>query len=207
DNPIRYAGYYYDEETKNYYLQARYYNPENGAFLALDPHPGDDNEPLSQNGYSYSRNNPNSITDPSGEIWWLVWNGIYGAIDNSYEYVWGVFKKSNYKFKKMYRKLNYKKLTTLAITGALTGMLGGTLGKYLGKARVGVANRLFVTFQWEFKSELARQYSQNGKINVWKALYDAGKGTIQGEARALKLVYQAYKRGGKARTIKVARRV
>ena len=33
-NPIRYAGYYYDEETKNYYLQARYYNPVNGAFLA-----------------------------------------------------------------------------------------------------------------------------------------------------------------------------
>ncbi|MGE7879174.1 RHS repeat domain-containing protein [Peribacillus muralis] len=28
DNPIRYAGYYYDEETKNYYLQARYYNSE-----------------------------------------------------------------------------------------------------------------------------------------------------------------------------------
>ena len=50
-------------------------------------------------------------------------------------------------------------------------------------------------------------YSQNGKINVWKALYDAGKGTIQGEARALKLVYQAYKRGGMARAIKVARRV
>ncbi|MEK4137492.1 RHS repeat-associated core domain-containing protein [Kurthia sp. FSL E2-0154] len=33
-NPIRYAGYYYDDETKNYYLQARYYNPANGAFLA-----------------------------------------------------------------------------------------------------------------------------------------------------------------------------
>ncbi|MGG0788662.1 RHS repeat-associated core domain-containing protein [Peribacillus simplex] len=42
ENPVRYAGYYYDEETKNNYLQARYYNPENGSFLALDPHPGDD---------------------------------------------------------------------------------------------------------------------------------------------------------------------
>ncbi|VEI08219.1 RHS repeat-associated core domain-containing protein [Kurthia zopfii] len=58
ENPIRYAGYYYDEETKNYYLQARYYNPANGAFLALDPHPGDDDEPLSQNGYTYGDNNP-----------------------------------------------------------------------------------------------------------------------------------------------------
>lgn len=207
DNPIPYAGYYYDAETKNYYLQARYYNPENGAFLALAPHPGDDNEPLSQNGYSYARNNPNSIIDPNGEIWWLLWQGFYGAADNSYGYVWDVFKKSNYKLKKFKRNLNYKKLTTLAITGALTGMLGGALGRYLGKARVGVVNRLFVTFQWEFKSELAKQYSQDGEINVWRALYDAGKGTIQGEARALKLVYQAYIRGGKTRAIKVARRI
>ncbi|WP_146551934.1 DNRLRE domain-containing protein [Rummeliibacillus sp. SL167] len=67
DNPIRYAGYYYDEETKNYYLQARYYNPENGAFLALDPHPGDDDEPLSQNGYTYANNNPVMNVDPNGE--------------------------------------------------------------------------------------------------------------------------------------------
>jgi len=68
DNPIRYAGYYYDEETKNYYLQARYYNPENGAFLALDPHPGDDDEPLSQNGYTYGNNNSVMNVDPNGKL-------------------------------------------------------------------------------------------------------------------------------------------
>ncbi|RIJ62890.1 RHS repeat domain-containing protein [Rummeliibacillus sp. POC4] len=67
-NPIRYAGYYYDDETKNYYLQARYYNPANGAFLALDPHPGDDDEPLSQNGYSYANGNPVMNVDPNGEF-------------------------------------------------------------------------------------------------------------------------------------------
>lgn len=66
-NPIRYAGYYYDEETKNYYLQARYYNPANGAFLALDPHPGDEEDPLSQNGYSYANGNPVMKVDPNGE--------------------------------------------------------------------------------------------------------------------------------------------
>ena len=67
-NPIRYAGYYYDDETKNYYLQARYYNPANGAFLELDPHPGDDDEPLSQNGYSYANGNPVMNVDPNGEF-------------------------------------------------------------------------------------------------------------------------------------------
>ena len=71
-NPIRYAGYYYDDETKNYYLQARYYNPVNGAFLALDPHPGDDDEPLSQNGYSYANGNPVMNVDPNGEKSWKI---------------------------------------------------------------------------------------------------------------------------------------
>lgn len=70
-NPIRYAGYYYDEETNNYYLQARYYNPANGSFLALDPHPGDEDDPLSQNGYSYANGNPVMNVDPDGNspIW------------------------------------------------------------------------------------------------------------------------------------------
>ncbi|MGF9977327.1 DNRLRE domain-containing protein [Viridibacillus arvi] len=66
ENPVRYAGYYFDKETNNYYLQARYYNPENGAFLALDPHPGDDDEPLSQNGYNYANNNPMMNVDSNG---------------------------------------------------------------------------------------------------------------------------------------------
>ena len=35
-NPFRYRGYYYDAETKLYYLQSRYYNPEVGRFINAD---------------------------------------------------------------------------------------------------------------------------------------------------------------------------
>ncbi|WP_246145512.1 RHS repeat-associated core domain-containing protein [Bacillus rubiinfantis] len=66
ENPIRYASYYYDQETKHYYLKARYYDPQNGNFLALDPHPGDDDDPVSQNGYTYANNNPVTTVDPDG---------------------------------------------------------------------------------------------------------------------------------------------
>ncbi|MCM3576466.1 DNRLRE domain-containing protein [Mesobacillus subterraneus] len=66
-NPYRYAGYRYDDETKLYYLIARYYNPENGSFLSLDPVRGDLMEPLTLNGYSYVNNNPVMFNDPSGE--------------------------------------------------------------------------------------------------------------------------------------------
>ncbi|RPJ94060.1 hypothetical protein CW357_17425 [Rummeliibacillus sp. TYF005] len=76
-------GYYDDEETKNYYLQARYYNPENGAFLALDPHPGDGEEPLLQNGYSYGNNNPVMNIDSNG----IKPNRVYYAIMTGILYV------------------------------------------------------------------------------------------------------------------------
>ena len=32
-NPLRYRGYYYDSETGFYYLQSRYYDPENHRFM------------------------------------------------------------------------------------------------------------------------------------------------------------------------------
>lgn len=70
ENPIRYAGYYFDSETRNYYLKARYYNPKNGNFLVLDPHQGDENNPISQNGYTYANNNPQSMIDPNGTFAW-----------------------------------------------------------------------------------------------------------------------------------------
>lgn len=35
-NPFRYRSYYYDTETKLYYLQSRYYNPEVGRFVNAD---------------------------------------------------------------------------------------------------------------------------------------------------------------------------
>jgi|GEM_PF-780127 len=66
ENPYRYAGYRYDELTKLYYLKARYYNPENGVFLAHDPIRGELNNPISQNGYNYGNNNPVMYIDSTG---------------------------------------------------------------------------------------------------------------------------------------------
>ncbi|MCZ0756688.1 RHS repeat-associated core domain-containing protein [Anoxybacillus sp. J5B_2022] len=64
--PLGYAGYYYDKETKLYYLQARYYDPETARFISRDPNPGDLDNPISQNGYVYVDNNPITYVDPDG---------------------------------------------------------------------------------------------------------------------------------------------
>ena len=36
DNPYRYKGYYYDDETGMYYLKSRYYQPEICRFISAD---------------------------------------------------------------------------------------------------------------------------------------------------------------------------
>ena len=63
-NPLRYRGYYYDSETKLYYLQSRYYNPEWGRFINAD-------SIIGANG-DLTSNNPVMRMDPSGEFWGAV---------------------------------------------------------------------------------------------------------------------------------------
>lgn len=61
-NPVRYRGYYYDEDTKLYYLNARYYCPTWRRFISpahmvrLDP-----SILNGLNLYSYTNNNPISV--------------------------------------------------------------------------------------------------------------------------------------------------
>ena len=66
-NPIRYRGYYFDEETGFYYLKTRYYDPETGRFITID-----DVSYLAPdiinglNLYAYCGNNPVMKVDPNG---------------------------------------------------------------------------------------------------------------------------------------------
>ena len=58
-NPIRYRGYYYDEETGLYYLNARYYSPTWRRFISPDDTAYLDTEnPNGLNLYTYCGNNP-----------------------------------------------------------------------------------------------------------------------------------------------------
>ena len=58
-NPIRYKGYYYDEETGLYYLKSRYYSPAYRIFLSPDePEYMDPSDFSGLNLYTYCYNNP-----------------------------------------------------------------------------------------------------------------------------------------------------
>ncbi len=70
-NPFRYRSYYYDEETKLYYLNSRYYNPEWGRFINVDDVTGELGNILSHNLYQYAFNNPITYSDDEGQ--WPSW--------------------------------------------------------------------------------------------------------------------------------------
>lgn len=76
-NPFRYRGYVYDEETKLYYLNSRYYDPETCRFISAD-----DVEYLGAGGisgynlYAYCGNNPVMHIDPTGKCT-VAWSKGY----------------------------------------------------------------------------------------------------------------------------------
>ena len=75
DNPIKYAGEYYDDELGMYYLRARYYDPQIGRFTSRDIEEGEISNPLDMNRYVYCRNNPIKYVDPTGKSYALTWGG------------------------------------------------------------------------------------------------------------------------------------
>ena len=68
DQPFRYRGYVYDEETGWYYLQSRYYDPTTCRFISADVYLSTGQGVIGNNCFTYCLNNP------------LVYHDVYGCI-------------------------------------------------------------------------------------------------------------------------------
>ena len=80
-NPLRYRGYYYDRETRLYYLQSRYYDFANCRFINADTFATTDaNGFLSANMFAYCENNPVNNIDVAGSISELAFMAIRAGI-------------------------------------------------------------------------------------------------------------------------------
>ncbi len=90
DNTFGYTGYQYDVAAGLYYAQARYYRPEIGRFISVDPLPGNITKPLTLNPYPYVLNNPMTYIDPLG-----LWKSEI-HYDKTYEWALDAFKNSKY---------------------------------------------------------------------------------------------------------------
>lgn len=130
-NPFRYRGYFFDEETGLYYLNARYYDPQVGRFISPDSLSVLDTTRLQVNGlnlYMYCADNPIEKEDPSGRIALIIAAMVAGAVVGAA--VGGLFGG----------------LTALANNqnigiGILTGAIGGAI---MG-AGAGAGSYLFAT--------------------------------------------------------------
>lgn len=80
-NPLRYRGYYYDNETGYYYLQSRYYDPGLGRFISADDFAYvDASGKFSINAYAYCANNPVNFSDPLGNAYVSEAGKVVGKI-------------------------------------------------------------------------------------------------------------------------------
>ena len=66
--PFRYRGYYYDKESKLYYLQSRYYDPVTHRFINADTQLNQGDSSLGYNMFTYCNNNPVNQSDPDGHL-------------------------------------------------------------------------------------------------------------------------------------------
>ncbi|MBC1435326.1 hypothetical protein HB848_08230 [Listeria rocourtiae] len=150
-NPFGYAGYTYDKEIGMYYLMARYYEPEQGIFISVDP--GDEDDPLTMNSYNYANNNPVMHIDPDGHWVWFVVNAGFAIYDGYKSY-----KKTK----------SWKKAGIAAAKGALGG------GKFkLGRKALKVAAKFRSgRYKQSYRSAKKVQKSVGGSLSRAKS----GKG-------------------------------
>ena len=78
-NPIRYRGYYFDEETGLYYLQSRYYDPQVGRFINADGYISTGQGIIGNNMFAYCNNNPVNNSDPLG-LWTIGYTRTFNSI-------------------------------------------------------------------------------------------------------------------------------
>ena len=123
ENEICYTGGIYDELTGLYYLNARYYNPDEGVFLSQDTYRGTEKNAECWNLYAYCANNPINYVDPSGHTASLIQSGQYLPAE-----AWESIKKiekdsnSNNKNNKKKNKLTkVQKLFVAVIAGEAIG--------------------------------------------------------------------------------------
>ena len=137
DNPYRFKGYYYDDETRMYYLKSRYYQPEICRFISADTIEvldcqGDLND---KNLYAYCDNNPVMRVDTGGQIWITL--GIMAA-GGGIGMVIGAASSAitQYMFN---GEINWKSVGVAAVGGFVSGAVAASPLGLTGQIGVGAA--------------------------------------------------------------------
>ena len=121
-NPIRYRGYYYDNETGYYYLTSRYYNPEVRRFISPDTTDVLTATPMAltdKNLYAYCDNNPVMREDKDGRFWNIIAGAVIGG---------GLELAGQLLSGESLSEVNWAKVGVSAVSGGLTAAVGPLAG-------------------------------------------------------------------------------
>ena len=123
-----FTGHVQDRDLGLVYMQARYYDPVLGRFMAIDPVGVMPGNSFTFNRYAYANNNPYKYIDPNGEFAFLVPVAIWGvgAALTAYD-TYTTYQEEGAK----------AAVESLAVDGAAT-LAGGVVGKLGVKAYKGL---------------------------------------------------------------------
>lgn len=136
-NPFKYRGYYYDTDLQMYYLNARYYDPQNMRFISMDnievvtATPGGLTD---KNLYAYCDGNPIMRVDGDGEFWGttlgiMAIGGLIGA---------GISAISSIVVQKAFSdEVNWASVGVAAATGFVSGAVAASPLGQKGQAILG----------------------------------------------------------------------
>ena len=181
-NPFRYRGYYFDTETKLYFLKTRYYDPEVGRFITIDDISYIDAETINGlNLYSYCANNPVKNVDSWGTSWWSrFWSGVGNWFSDVGGAIWNGIKTAATAVGDFFVTYGAAIGAGLLAVGALAvGIVGSIFtGGLLGAVILGAG----VGFFAGVTSNMSQQVSQNGwaNMNFGAAMKSGGIGAAIG---------------------------
>ena len=172
-NPLRYRGYYYDRETRLYYLQSRYYDFANCRFINADTFATTDaNGFLSANMFAYCENNPIMRVDADGEIW----NVIAGAVIGAGLEVLGQLMTGT-----KFADINWGSVAMEGALGAVSSLgIPARITSKLGK----VAFTAFKDVVIPTTVEVRSQIKTNKRVNYTKTAITASKASINSAVTA-----------------------
>lgn len=172
-NSLRYRGYYYDTDTKMYYLQSRYYDPEVRRFINADDVSvlaEDQGSIVEHNLFAYCLNNPVNYYDLEGKLaittCVLIGMGI-GAIVGG---CLGAYRASK-KFKPKDGWCYWKYVVGYGVVGATVGaLIGWGAGTLISKYGVTTAAKSITKgggARFSSFSSLKRSLGPAGKGKEW----------------------------------------
>ena len=196
-NPIRYRGYYYDNETGYYYLQSRYYDANICRFINSDiPEIAQISKDVfsGTNIFAYCNNDPVNNSDPDGHIAaniiGAIIGGVLGAVGGYYLTRWLADRLSLSGWK---RKVFIAGLTSLITASAAA--IGYFVGPYVAKAWSYLGARLSGLVRSSFKGISKITTTKMKHINVGKHLWSKVLGKNATNTNIQTLIYKAVKNG------------